>query len=34
MNAETSRYSYLGDSIGAIALGLIQHPQRILCHVD
>jgi len=34
MNAGTSRYSYLGDSIGAIALGLIQHPQRILSHVD
>jgi hypothetical protein len=34
MNAGTSRYSYLGDSIGAIALGLIQQPQRILDHVD
>jgi hypothetical protein len=34
VNAGTSRYSYLGDSIGAIALGLIQHPQRILSHVD
>ena len=34
VNAGASRYSYLGDSIGAIALGLIQHPQRILGHVD
>ena len=34
MNAGTSRYSSLGDSIGAIALGLIQQPQRILSHVD
>ena len=34
VNAGASRYSYLGDSIGAIALGLLQHPQRILGHVD
>jgi len=34
VNAGASRYSYLGDSIGAIALGLLQHPQRILAHVD
>jgi len=34
VNAGASRYSYLGDSIGAIALGLIQYPQRILGHVD
>ena len=34
VNAGASRYSYLGDSIGAIALGLLQHPQRVLAHVD
>jgi hypothetical protein len=34
VNAGASRYSYLGDSIGAIALGLLQHPQRILGNVD
>jgi uncharacterized membrane protein len=34
VNAGASRYSYLGDSFGAIALGLIQHPQRILGNVD
>ena len=34
VNAGTSRYSYLGDSIGAIALGLIQHRQRILSHSE
>ena len=34
MNAGASRYSYLGDSIGAIALGLLQHPKRILGNVD
>jgi hypothetical protein len=34
VNAGSSRYSDLGDSIGAIALGLILHPQRILGHVD
>lgn len=34
VNAGASRYSYLGDSIGAIALGIIQQPQRILSHVD
>jgi uncharacterized membrane protein len=34
VNAGASRYSYLGDSIAAIALGLLQHPQRVLAHVD
>lgn len=34
VNAGASRYSHLGDSIGAIALGLLQHPQRILGNVD
>jgi len=34
VNAGASRYSYLGDSLGAIALGVLQHPQRILGHVD
>jgi hypothetical protein len=34
VNAGASRYSYLGDSIGAIALGLLPHPQRILGNVD
>ena len=34
VNAGASRYGYLGDSIGAIALGLLQHPKRILGNVE
>ncbi|MEI6617214.1 MAG: DUF2079 domain-containing protein [Cyanobium sp. ELA507] len=34
VNAGASRYSYLGNSIGEIALQLIQQPQRVVMHVD